>query len=102
MKSTRRSIMLFGSMSRSGVVIMILVPTPDEDNSVPLLFSFDAVRPSPPPLSLLGGVIILLPLLRIGAEVEAAAREDGGAKSLVHSPQFLITRETVSLMRTQW
>lgn len=102
MKSTRRSIMLFGSMSRSGVVIMILVPTPDEDNSVLLLFSFDAVRPSPPPLSLLGGVIIVLPLLRIGAEVEAAAREDGGAKSLVHSPQFLITRETVSLMRTQW
>ena len=101
MKSTRRSIMLFGSMSRSGVVIMMLLPTPDEDNSVPLLFSFDAVRPSPPPPSLLGGVIIVLPLLRIGA-VEAAARETGGAKSLVHSPQFLITSETVSLMRTQW
>lgn len=101
MKSTRRSIMLFGSISRSGLVIMILVPTPDEGNSVPLLLSFDAVRPSPPPLPLLGGVTIVLPLLRIGA-VEAAAREDGGAKSLLHSPQFLITRETVSLMRTQW
>lgn len=102
MKSTRRSIMLFGSTSRLGVVGMILVPTPDKGSSVPLLISFDAVRPPLPLLPLLGGVILVLLLLRIGAEVEAAAREDGSAKSLVHSPQFLITRETVSLMRTQW
>lgn len=102
LKSTRRSIMLFGSTSRLDVERMMLVPTTDEDNSVPLLFSFDAVHPLLPPLQLLGGVMVVLLLLRIGAEVEAVACEDGGAESLVHSPQFLITRETVSLMRTQW
>lgn len=96
MKSTRRSIMLFGSTSPP-VVRMILVPTPEEDNSAPLLFSFGAVCPPLP----LGGIIVLL-LLRIDAAVEAVVCEDGGARSLVHSPQFLITRETVSLMRTQW
>lgn len=74
--------------------------TREEDNRVPLLFSFDAVHPAPPPLLLLEGVIIALLLLGRDTEVETTAREDGGA--LVHSPQFLITRETVSLIRTQW
>lgn len=69
---------------------------------MPLLFSFDTVRPAPPLLMLLGGVMIALLLLGRDTEVETTAREDGGAESLVHSPQFLITRETVSLMRTQW
>lgn len=73
---------------------------PEEDNRVPLLFSFDAERPAPLPLLSLEGVIIALLLLGRDTEVETTAREDGGA--LVHSPQFLITRETVSLMRTQW
>lgn len=72
----------------------------EEDDRVMLLFSFDAVRPEPPPLVVLRGLIIALLLLGRDTEVETMAREDGGA--LVHSPQFLITRETVSLMRTQW
>lgn len=81
---------------------MIFVSTREGDNRVPLLFSFDTVRPAPPLLMLLGGVMIALLLLGGDTEVETTAREDGGAESLVHSPQFLITRETVSLMRTQW
>lgn len=74
--------------------------TREEDNRVPLLFSFDAVRPAPPSLLLLGVAIIASLWLGRDTEVETTAREDGDA--LVHSPQFLITRETVSLMRTQW
>lgn len=74
--------------------------TRDEDNRLALLFSFDAVRPAPPSLLLLGEEIIALLWLGRDTEVETTAREDGDA--LVHSPQFLITRETVSLMRTQW
>lgn len=81
---------------------MMSVPSPDEENVVSLLISFNAVRSPLPPLPLLRGVVIELPLLRRGAEIETVAREDGSVKSLVHSPQFLITRETVSLMRTQW
>lgn len=97
--------MLFGSTSPP-VVRVIFVSIREEDNRVPLLFAFDAGRPAPPPLLMLGGVTIALLLLGrlLGrdTEVETTAREDGGADSLVHSPQFLITRETVSLMRTQW
>lgn len=74
--------------------------TREEDDRVMLLFSFDAARPAPAPPVVLGGLITALLLLGRDTEVETTAREDGGA--LVHSPQFLITRETVSLMRTQW
>lgn len=73
--------------------------TREEDDRVPLLFSFDAVRPAPPSLLLLGRVVTALS--GRDTEVKTTAREDGHAESLVHSPQFLMTRETVSLMRTQ-